>query len=99
VRWERAQRSAGIVSNKIDAPPSNRGISVVSVKSVRAESVRAETVRGETVVERLRRLVEHLRAISRSTSGRAQRDCLRGCLEPMQRWTNGASWPTARLSA
>ena len=94
MRWERAQRSAGIVSNKIDAPPSNRGISVVSVKSVRGG-----TVRDETVVERLRRLVEHLRAISRSTSGRAQRDCLRGCLEPMQRWTNGASWPTARLSA
>ena len=64
-------RDAGILSNEIDAQPSDNGASVVSV----------QTVKGEAVVEQSCRLMEHLTSHVEVHLGPCLSDCLCGCQE------------------
>src|SRR6266536_3230474 len=84
----RMHRDAGILSNEIDAQPSDNGASVVSV----------QTVKGEAVVEQSRRLMEHLTSHLEVHLGPCLGYCLCGCQELIERWAYGAGRHSASLS-
>ena len=83
-----AHSGAGILSDEIDAQPSDNGAGVVPV----------QTVKGEAVVEQSRRLMEHLTSHLEVHLGPCLSDRLCGCQELIERWADGAVRHTVSLS-
>jgi hypothetical protein len=83
-----ANRRAGILSNEIEAQPSDNGASVVSV----------QTVKGEAVVEQSRGLMEHLTSHLEIHLGPLRSNCLCSCQELIERWAYGAVRHSASLA-
>ena len=75
-----------VLSNEIDAQPSDNGAGVVFV----------QIVKGEAVVEQSRRLLEHLTSHLEVHLGAFLGYCLCGCQELIERWVYGAGWHSAR---
>ena len=81
-------RCAGILSNEIDAEPSDNRASVVLV----------QTIKGEAVVEQSRGLTEHLTSHLQVHPGPCLGYCLRGRQELVKQWACAASGHSANLS-
>lgn len=82
-----AHGGAGIRGNKVDTQPTDNGIGVVSV----------QTVKGEAVVEKSRRLEEHLTSHLEVHLWPCLGYCLRGCQKLIERWAYGGGRHTASL--